>query len=106
MDELDKVIDSLKKGEKPKAICHDMKFCKAKSAALSISPFIEAGGDPCKSCNNAMEYLELALKQDPDVVEAARESEGIKCDKLPLEDRVRLDAVWRMGREVGGCSRC
>ncbi|TYZ57315.1 hypothetical protein PybrP1_008029 [[Pythium] brassicae (nom. inval.)] len=91
MDELGKVIDSLMKGEKPKAICQDMKFCEPKLAALSISPFVKASDGSCTSCNNVVEYLELALKHTPDVVETARALEGAKCDRLPLDDRCHED---------------
>jgi hypothetical protein len=97
MDELDKVIDSLKKGEKPKAICHDMKFCAASSSGLKtkeVAPPVQnsgKGNNSCAYCSGVVTVLEFALNQNPGEVKEAREAAGIVCELRPPDDKCHAD---------------
>lgn len=101
MDELDTVIDSLKKGETPKAICHDLKFCKASrtNAIVTASPVAvsQSANTSCAYCSGVVTVLEVALQQKPAEVKEAREAAGIVCGLLPSDDKVRCDAVDAVG---------
>lgn len=94
MDELDKVIDSLKKGDKPKQICHDMKFCKATASKVEAKDIVSSplstgkGNNSCTYCSGVVTVLEFALNQKPDEVQQAREAAGIVCELLPSDDKV------------------
>ncbi|KAF1320429.1 Proactivator polypeptide, partial [Globisporangium splendens] len=102
IDKLDEVIDSLKKGEKPKAICHDMKFCRAargfekvaQSSLSASSPTSDKGNTTCAYCSGVVTVLEYALKQQPDQVQEAREAAGIVCELLPADDKCHQDLKW------------
>jgi hypothetical protein len=97
MDALDKVIDSLKKGEKPKAICHDMKFCSANASGMEtkqIAPLAKPSGkgnSTCAYCSGVVTVLEFALNQNPGEVREAREAAGIVCKLLPSDDKCHAD---------------
>jgi ferredoxin len=99
VDKLDEVIDSLKKGETPKAICHDMKFCAAdgdiskKDTGSSVTSLSTSarGSNTCAYCNGVVTVLELALSQKPDEVKEAREAAGLVCGLLPSDDKCHED---------------
>jgi hypothetical protein len=102
IDKLDEVIDSLKKGEKPKAICHDMKFCPAthgiekviQSSLSASSPTSDKGNTTCAYCSGVVTVLEYALKQQPDQVREARQAAGIVCELLAADDKCHQDLKW------------
>lgn len=104
MDKLDKVIDLLKKGEKPKAICQDMKFCKASVSILDSKPVAsspsalvttiwqglpEAPASGCLFCTFFSSLLEdlVANKRD-DMIDIIRENKDKICMSRPPEWKV------------------
>lgn len=94
----DRLVDSLQKGEQPKAICHDLQYCTANSdpamADLAVPDMIavqshEKGSNTCAYCNGVVSVLKYALNQKPGKVKNLRETAGIVCDLLPAGDAVR-----------------
>lgn len=95
MKEVDQIIDSLKKGEEPAAICHDLNFCP-KASPLGI-PFAQltkpVKNHDCAYCEGAATVLTFAIKSKPDQVEEVRQAAGLVCDVMPKDDKVRYDAT-------------
>lgn len=91
MRNIDQIIDSIKKGEEPGAICHDMNFCPKKS----LYPALPDNGHPhdnvCAYCDGVATILGYALKTKPDQVQEIREAAGIVCDFMPADDKCHDD---------------
>jgi hypothetical protein len=99
--QFDTVVDSLQKGEKPKAICHDLKYCTVDAnpamakLAMPSSDMISLQtsgneGSSCAYCNGVVTVLKYALDQKPEQVKEMREAAGIVCQLLPADDTVRV----------------
>jgi hypothetical protein len=91
VQKLDQIIDSIKKGEEPDAICRDMKLCK-KAVAISTLPKLpnaRVKDNTCAYCEGIATVLEYALKSKPEQVQQVREAAGIVCDFMPKDDKVR-----------------
>ncbi|ETK78799.1 hypothetical protein L915_15262 [Phytophthora nicotianae] len=98
--EFDTVVDSLQKGEQPKAICHDLKYCKVDTnpamAKLSVPDVIavqnnDKGSNTCAYCSGVVTVLKFALAQKPEQVKEMREAAGIVCQLLPADDTCHED---------------
>ncbi|GMF22550.1 unnamed protein product [Phytophthora lilii] len=96
--QFDTVLDSLQKGEKPKAICHDLKYCttdfnpamaKVPSADMIAVQSRGKESNTCAYCNGVVTVLKYALDQKPEQVKEMREAAGIVCQLLPADDTVR-----------------
>lgn len=101
MKQFDEVVDSLKKGEDPKTICVNLKYCSS-SLALpspheklvhSLGPvkLTEKNSNTCAYCSGVVTVLEFALQEKPDEVQQMREAAGIVCDLLPVDDECHQD---------------
>ncbi|EGZ06013.1 hypothetical protein PHYSODRAFT_551377 [Phytophthora sojae] len=100
--QFDTVVDSLQKGEQPKAICHDLKYCTtdtnpamAKLAGPSSDMIAvrsaEKGSSTCAYCSGVVTVLKFALDQKPEQVKEMREAAGIVCQLLPADDMCHDD---------------
>ncbi|KAI9994905.1 hypothetical protein PInf_011745 [Phytophthora infestans] len=97
--QLDTVVDSLQKGEQPKAICHDLQYCKVDTnpamAKLTVPEVIAVqnneGGNTCAYCSGVVTVLKFALAQKPEQVKEMREAAGIVCHLLPADDTCHDD---------------
>ncbi|KAG7402005.1 hypothetical protein PHYBOEH_008526 [Phytophthora boehmeriae] len=100
--QFDTVVDSLQKGEKPKAICHDLKYCTAdwnpSLARLEVAPPVPIASlnngktsSTCAYCSGVVTVLKFALAQKPEQVKEMREAAGIVCQLLPADDTCHAD---------------
>ncbi|KAF1792175.1 Saposin-like [Phytophthora cactorum] len=98
--QFDTVVDSLQKGEQPKAICHDLKYCTVDTnpamAKLSAPDVIavqnnDKGSNTCAYCSGVVTVLKYALAQKPEQIKEMREAAGIVCQLLPADDTCHDD---------------
>eukprot|EP00644_Phytophthora_capsici_P013873 jgi/Phyca11/9660/fgenesh1_pm.PHYCAscaffold_40_\ len=98
--QFDAVLDSLQKGEQPKAICHDLKYCSVDTnpamAKLAVPEIIsvqnsDKGSNSCAYCSGVVTVLKYALAQKPEQVKEMREAAGIVCQLLPADDTCHDD---------------
>ncbi|KAL4169237.1 hypothetical protein KRP22_010160 [Phytophthora ramorum] len=100
--QFDAAVDSLQKGEQPKAICHDLKYCTvdtnpamAKLAMPSVDMIAVRDNDEesntCAYCSGIVTVLKYALDQKPEQVKEMREAAGIVCELLPADDTCHDD---------------
>ncbi|GMF46985.1 unnamed protein product [Phytophthora fragariaefolia] len=100
--QFDTVVDSLQKGEQPKAICYDLKYCTADTnpamakLAVPSSDMVavqksDKGSNTCAYCSGVVMVLKYALAQKPDQVKEMREAAGIVCQLLPADDTCHDD---------------
>ncbi|KAE9022588.1 hypothetical protein PR003_g12680 [Phytophthora rubi] len=100
--QFDTVVDSLQKGEQPKAICHDLKYCTTDTnpamakLAGPLSDMIavqstDKGSNTCAYCSGVVTVLKYALDQKPEQVKEMREAAGIVCQLLPADDTCHDD---------------
>ncbi|KAL3660044.1 hypothetical protein V7S43_014966 [Phytophthora oleae] len=98
--QFDAVLDSLQKGEQPKAICHDLKYCSVDTnpamAKLAVPDMIavqnsDKGSNSCAYCSGVVTVLKYALAQKPEQVKEMREAAGIVCQLLPADDTCHDD---------------
>ncbi|KAG7383120.1 hypothetical protein PHYPSEUDO_003992 [Phytophthora pseudosyringae] len=98
--QFDTVVDSLQKGEQPKAICHDLKYCTVDTnpamAKLAVPDMIavqngDKGSNTCAYCSGIVTVLKYALAQKPEQVKEMREAAGIVCQLLPADDTCHDD---------------
>ncbi|KAJ8533326.1 hypothetical protein ON010_g13928 [Phytophthora cinnamomi] len=101
-NQFDTVVDSLQKGEQPKAICHDLNYCTtdtnpAMTKLAGPSPDMIAvqnadkGSATCAYCSGVVTVLKYALDQKPEQVKEMREAAGIVCQLLPADDTCHED---------------
>ncbi|TMW68327.1 hypothetical protein Poli38472_005795 [Pythium oligandrum] len=88
--DMDKIIDSLKKGEEPASICHDMQFCP-KANAVELFSGSGMKSNTCAYCSGLVTVLQFALSQKPDEVNEVRQAAGIVCELLPADDKCHDD---------------
>lgn len=101
MKQFDEVVDSLKQGKAPKAICVDLKYCPStltlpnrhEKLLNSLDPVkrTEKNSNTCAYCSGVVTVLEFALQEKPDEVQQMREAAGIVCDLLPVDDECHQD---------------
>lgn len=98
MHDFDEIVDALKKGEEPKQICQEMKYCPAKrvegseTAAIVVADAeANKGNTTCAYCSGLITVLKYALAQDADQVKQLREAAGIVCELLPADDQCHED---------------
>lgn len=92
MENLDQLIDLLRKGEDPNTVCKDMHYCPKNDQWDSI---LKPSTNNCMYCNGVLILLEIALKQKPDQIQVARELAGIVCGMLASDDKVCLCVHYR-----------
>ncbi|GLD94431.1 hypothetical protein PINS_up003042 [Pythium insidiosum] len=93
--DMDQIIDSIRNGEDPAAICHDLKYCPSKKA-FELAPVTRKAvsskkSNQCAYCDGIVTVLEYALRQKPDELHEMREAAGIVCELLPEDDQCHKD---------------
>ncbi|KAJ0411883.1 hypothetical protein ATCC90586_005978 [Pythium insidiosum] len=93
--DMDQIIDSIRKGEDPADICHDLKYCPSKRAfefaPLTRNVHSSKKSSQCAYCDGIVTVLEYALRQKPDELNEMREAAGIVCELLPEDDQCHQD---------------
>ncbi|DAZ99231.1 TPA: hypothetical protein N0F65_008098 [Lagenidium giganteum] len=90
MKEFDQIVDSIRKGEDPHAICQDLGVCPKSEEPITLAtPVVEKtkGTPTCAYCEGIVMVLEIAIKQRPDDVNEMREAAGVVCEILPKDDQ-------------------
>lgn len=108
VDKLDFVLDSLKNGTHPRAICMSLKYCPADipsvplalpepsdvsddfdpSVVLAIEDAMVETVDPCFFCTQVTTVIEVVLKQNPSELDTIRQITDMVCGMLPADNKV------------------
>jgi hypothetical protein len=87
--QFDTMLNSLKKGEAPEAICKDLSFC-SKLNINEIEPK-PSHVNECSYCEGVTVVLKAALQQNPAQIQEVRMLAGVVCDLLPKDDTCHKD---------------
>jgi hypothetical protein len=116
--QLDYVLESLKNGTHPHAICVSMKYCPDNStldeAALPssvtadlsaydpalvqmVKESMEVSVDACFFCTQLASVMEVAVAEDPSKISQIRQIADVVCGMLPSDNQVCAFSVIRCG---------
>ncbi|KAL3660037.1 hypothetical protein V7S43_014961 [Phytophthora oleae] len=96
----DGVVDSIRKGEQPKSICHNLKKYSVDTNPtkteltepdmIAFHSRIKEGNSPAY-CSGIVTVLKYALAQKAEQAHEMREAAGLACQKLPVDDTCHAD---------------